>query len=133
MDILDIYDSLSQVQKTSIFMRKYSDGNIIDYMMDRGFYIDDAYFLLPFISQQFIISTSILRELVIRYLNEMNKLVATCPEYVTDNVYILLGACIKYENDMIIETIKKMDLQNIFEYDSKINVLSQFGYKLAKS
>lgn len=100
--------------------------------MDLDFYIDDAYFLLPFIKRQFRIDTIILKELIHRYFKEMEKLLPTCPEYVTDNVYILLSACVEYENDMVIEMIKNFNLESIFEFDNKLSVLSEFGYKLTK-
>lgn len=132
MNVTKIYDSLSQVQKTSQFIRKYKDENVIVYMMDLGFYIDDAYFLLPFIKGQFKINGKILKELIHRYLNEMKKLLPTCPDYVTDNVYILLSACVEYENDEMIDVIKNVDLYSIFEFDNKLNVLSEFGYKLTR-
>lgn len=132
MNITKIYDSLSQVQKTSLFMRKYKDENTIVYMMDLGFYIDDAYFLLPFIKRQFKLNETILKELIHRYFDEMIKLLPTCPDYVTDNVYILLSACVEYENDELIEMIKMYNLHTIFEFDNKLNVLSEFGYKLIK-
>lgn len=132
MNITKIYDSLSQVQKTSLFMRKYKDENTIVYMMDLGFYIDDAYFLLPFIKRQFKLDATILKKLIHRYFDEMVKLLPTCPDYVTDNVYILLSACVEYENDELIEMIKMYNLYTIFEFDNKLNVLSEFGYKLIK-
>ena len=132
MDITKIYDSLSQIQKTSIFMRKYKDENIIIYMMDLGFYIDDAYFLLPFVKRQFKLNVHILKELIKRYFDEMEKLLPTCPEYVTDNVYILLSACVEYENDELVDMIKTFDLYAIFELDNKLNVLAEFGYKLTR-
>jgi hypothetical protein len=102
------------------------------YMMDLGFYIDDAYFLLPFVKQQFKLDGTILKELVHRYFNEMEKLLPTCPEYVIDNVYILLSACVEYENDYLIDVIKDLDLVCIFEFDNKLSVLSEFGYTLTR-
>lgn len=132
MNITKIYDSLNQLQKTSIFMQNYLNEDIIIYMMENGFYIDDAYFLLPFISNQYKLEQNILKRLIISYFDEMIKLLPTCPDYVVNNVYILLNACVKYENDTVINIIKEIDLNDIFEFDSKIFVLSQFGFKLFK-
>jgi hypothetical protein len=129
---MDILDSLSQLQKTSLFMRNYNDAKVVSDMMDSGFYIDDAYMLEPFISRRYKIENDILSELVARYFNEMEKLVATCPEYVVDNVYTLVDVCMKYENDDVINVIKSVNLSHFLDFDSRLNTLSQLGYKLTR-
>lgn len=129
---MDTLFSLSQLQKTSIFIRQHNDAKLISDMMDSGFYIDDVHFLEPFISGRYKINVQILKELVVRYFKEMEKLVATCPEYVVDNVYILTSICIKYENDEIINLIKSINLTNFLDFDSRLNTLAQFGYKLTR-
>ncbi len=132
MEILEIQDSLSQLQKTSLFMRNYNDIKIVSDMMDSGFYIDDAYMLEPFISRRYKIENDMLQKLVIRYFKEMEKLVATCPEYVVDNVYTLVDVIMKHENDDVIKVLKNVNLSRFLDFDSRLNTLSQLGYKLTR-
>lgn len=129
-NISQYYESLSYGQKLALFLNNTEQPDIIEYMLSRQFYIDDAFFLLPFISGNVYIKRSILQILIVRYMHCMQTILNTCPEFVSNNVFTLLKECIKYEQDDVISVIKSLDLSQIIKCDPTIRMLEEVGFKL---
>ena len=130
LDLGQFYDSLSHYQRLAIFMRKSNNYKISEYMITHNFYIDDSYFLIPFIVNDLYISKEHLNILISRYMDAMNTLLYTCPEYVSDNLLSLLRTCIKSENDVVLQQLKLYDLKEIIQCDQTIQLIKELGFKI---